>query len=318
MEVAMAKKGLGKGLDALLPPVGGSGEQQVTEIDIGKIEPNASQPRKSFDEEGIAQLADSIRSVGIVAPIIVTDEGPFYRIVAGERRWRAARLAGLPRVPCIVRSLDGKQRLEVARIENLQRQDLNPVEEARGYERLMAEHGYTQDALSKAIGKSRPVIANAVRLLKLPPRVLGMLERGELSSGHARAILSVSGDGEREALADWVVLGQRTVRDAEAAVGADGKLSLPAAGPPPAPGGGPSSPPGQPPPPRGARPARGGAPAGFGDWSLTLGSIEESLQRQFDTRVSLKPKGKSGRIVFEYYGAEDLQRLLEKFGLPVS
>ncbi|MDR1060955.1 MAG: ParB/RepB/Spo0J family partition protein [Clostridiales bacterium] len=317
-EIAMLKKALGKGLNALLPAAAaGEGEQTaVSSIDINKIEPNTEQPRRHFDDDSLQQLSESIKSVGIVQPIVVTDEGDYFKIVAGERRWRAARLAGLASVPAIVRSMTREQSLEVALIENLQRQDLNPVEEALGYSRLMSEYGYTQERLSQAIGKSRPAVANSLRLLKLPERVQGLIRQGRLSAGHARAILSVERDSRRELLADEIMSKDLSVRQTELLVGNDEQLGAIFAA-----GGDSDDSDGD-----GSQPAGGEAGGGerkgpqgaAGERAAVLGKIEDLLKTRFDTnvRLSLKGKGKAGRIVFEYYGEDDLQRLLDKFGLP--
>ncbi|MDI9500692.1 MAG: ParB/RepB/Spo0J family partition protein, partial [Bacillota bacterium] len=184
------KKGLGKGLGALL----GTDEPEnkgVIEVRINEIEPNTDQPRKTFDDEKLAALAESIKQHGIVQPLIVQQDGNMYRIVAGERRWRAARLAGIDTVPVIVRDLSDRQVMEVALIENLQREDLNPVEEAEAYEKLISEFGMTQEEVASIVGKSRPAVTNAIRLLSLSDDIKTRLISGEISSGHARALLAI-------------------------------------------------------------------------------------------------------------------------------
>jgi ParB family chromosome partitioning protein len=306
---AMQKKALGKGLNALLPEPDESGQSIVSNIDINKIEPNIDQPRKHFDDGALQLLADSIKSVGIVQPIVVTDEGDYYRIVAGERRWRAARIAGLAAVPAIIRSMSKEQSLEVALIENLQRQDLNPVEEALGYSRLMEEFGYTQERLSLSIGKSRPAVANAIRLLRLPERILALVRQNKLTAGHARAILSIEQDCHKELLADEIISKDMSVRQTELLVGNDEQLGavLAASG-----AGAPGS-------TSAADESKGGGKAQPPSEKTTvIRKIEDSLKTRFDTNVRLSSKGpgKAGRIVFEFYGEDDLQRLLDKFGLP--
>lgn len=184
------RKGLGKGLGALL----GTDETEnkgITEVRINDIEPNTDQPRKTFDDEKLSALAESIKQHGIVQPLIVQQNGNMYRIVAGERRWRAARLAGLETVPVIVRDLSDREVMEVALIENLQRQDLNPIEEAEAYEKLISEFGMTQEEVASVVGKSRPAITNSLRLLSLKDDIKSRLISGEISSGHARALLAI-------------------------------------------------------------------------------------------------------------------------------
>ena len=204
--MAKAKGGLGRGLDALL---GGLGEEEVNplvtaprpqsgdavvSIRLSDIDPNRDQPRKRFSEEAMNELAASIRAVGVIQPILVYQSGRRYTIIAGERRWRAARLAGLDEIPAIVRDWDEVKRLEAALIENLQRDDLNPVEEAMGVKGLMEQCGLTQEAAAERLGKSRPAVANLLRLLTLPEPILMMLREGTLSAGHARALVTAPAD----------------------------------------------------------------------------------------------------------------------------
>lgn len=189
----MAKRGgLGRGLDALFSENSGE-EQAAVEVRLSEIEPNREQPRKDFDQEALAQLAESIREHGLIQPILVRPlPGGAYQIVAGERRWRASRMAGLTSVPVIIRELDDTAAMELALIENLQREDLNPVEEALGYRTLMEDYGMTQEKAAQRVGKSRPAVANALRLLNLPEKELSMVRAGEISAGHGRALLSIS------------------------------------------------------------------------------------------------------------------------------
>ena len=189
-----SNKGLGKGLGALL---GESAMQPVNQqspllLPLQKIEPNRLQPRRNFDEEELSALADSIRQHGVIQPLTVRllDSG-YYQIIAGERRWRAARLAGLREVPVVVIEADDKKAMELALIENLQRADLTPIEEARGYQQLIGEYGLTQEQVADRVSKSRPAVANAMRLLSLPDELLALVEEGKLTAGHARAILSL-------------------------------------------------------------------------------------------------------------------------------
>ena len=212
---AKSSKGLGRGLDALLVNASGSGEE-ITTLPLQKIEPNPLQPRKLFDEEELQTLADSISQHGIIQPITVRKgENGFYQIIAGERRWRAARLAGLRNVPVNVIEADDKTVLELALIENLQRQDLNPMEESMGYRQLMQEHGLTQEQVAERVNKSRPAVANALRLLSLPSSICQMITAGQLSAGHARALLVLKTQKEQERAAQKIAALQLSVRQAE-------------------------------------------------------------------------------------------------------
>ncbi|MFQ8600481.1 MAG: ParB/RepB/Spo0J family partition protein [Oscillospiraceae bacterium] len=214
--MAAKKGGLGKGLEALFTDNAQTEAENASTLRISEIEPNKKQPRKDFDDEALAELADSIRQHGVLQPLLVrpTAHGT-YQIVAGERRWRASRMAGLTEVPVVIKDLTDEQSMEYALIENLQREDLNPVEEAKGYRTLTTTHGLTQDEVAGIVGKSRPVVANALRLLALPKEVLEMLENELLSVGHARALLGISEEGLQISLAQKVVLEDLTVRDVE-------------------------------------------------------------------------------------------------------
>ena len=209
------KSGLGKGLEALFAD-NKTDDILVTTVRISEIEPNRDQPRKEFDENALAELADSIREYGILQPLVVRSlASGRYQLVAGERRWRASRMAGLTEVPVIIKELNDTECMEIALIENLQREDLNPIEEALGYRTLMDQHQYTQEELSKRIGKSRPVIANAIRLLRLPEKVIQMVENNDISSGHARALLSLDEDETIIRLANDIVRKGLSVREVE-------------------------------------------------------------------------------------------------------
>lgn len=187
------KRGLGTGLNALFGESVLENELNgALTVPLEKVEPRSEQPRKAFDEDGLQELADSIERFGMIQPITVRKlSGGYYQIIAGERRWRAARLAGLNEVPVRVISADDRRAMELALVENLQREDLNPIEEAAGYKTLMDEYGMTQEEASQSVGKSRPSVANALRLLSLAPSVLSMVERGDISAGHARALLAI-------------------------------------------------------------------------------------------------------------------------------
>ena len=209
------KKGLGRGLDALLGDYTQPTPEGVQELDIHLIDTNAGQPRKDFDQEKLQELADSIRQHGVVQPILLRQNGERYVIVAGERRFRAARLAGLEKVPAIVKDLDEAQVMEVALIENLQREDLNPIEEAAAIRFLMQQHDLTQEEVSKRLSKSRPAIANSLRLLTLPEPVQAYLRNGKLQAGHARALAGLQDPEAQAVLADKIVGEGLSVRAAE-------------------------------------------------------------------------------------------------------
>ena len=207
--------GLGRGLDALLPQDASAGAA-VTEIAIGELDPNPQQPRRDFSEERISELAQSIRDQGVLQPILVRHTGGGrYRIVAGERRWRAAREAGLETVPCLIRELDDAQEKEIALIENLQREDLNPLEAAEGIRALMDDGGYTQEMASKRLGMSRPAVANLLRLLALPEEIRNLIRDGQLSAGHGRALAGIEDPEAQLALAREAAEKGYSVREVE-------------------------------------------------------------------------------------------------------
>ncbi len=214
--MAARKGGLGKGLDALFMENDIEDSENTVTLKISEIEPNRSQPRHDFNEETLRELADSIANHGVLQPLLVRplpDGG--YQLVAGERRWRASRMAGLFEVPVIIRELSDSETMQISMIENLQRENLSPVEEALGYKALMDDYGFTQEEISKSVGKSRPVIANSLRLLKLSQEILDMLSNGEISSGHARALLSIEDSNEQLRIAQLITKNDLTVRDIE-------------------------------------------------------------------------------------------------------
>ena len=217
---AKNKGGLGKGLDALF--MDNSIEEEAksaVKLKINDIEPNRAQPRKSFDEEALEELANSISTHRVIQPLLVrplADGG--YQLIAGERRWRASRMAGLTEVPVVIREMSDSEAMELALVENLQREDLNPIEEAQGLALLMETYGLTQEQAAKRVGKSRPAVANSMRLLSLPQEVLAMVERGELSAGHARTILALENAGQITALANEIIKKNLSVRETERAV----------------------------------------------------------------------------------------------------
>lgn len=213
---AKEKKGLGTGLGVLFGADEYDDEAEQLTLPIAKVEPRSEQPREYFDQEALEALADSIRQYGLIQPITVRklDSG-YYQIIAGERRWRASRLAGLTEVPVRVIEADDRRTAELALVENLQREDLNPIEEAKGYKLLIEEYGLTQDEAARSVGRSRPAVTNAMRLLMLAPQVMEMVEKGELSAGHARAILTVSEPSKQLAAANEIIRKNYSVRKAE-------------------------------------------------------------------------------------------------------
>ena len=275
-------KGLGRGLGALLSSEGmpESDKDSVVNLRINDINPNIDQPRKAFNQEKLEELADSIKTNGIIMPIIVRKEGTGYRIVAGERRWRAARIAGLAVIPAIVRDLSDLQVMEQALIENIQRQDLNPIEESNALERLIKEHHLTQEKLSTIVGKSRPAIANSLRLLNLPDAVQEFVIHDDLSAGHARALLSLPNEQAQMQAANTIIERQYSVRDAEKLVK---NLLTPKK-------------PKQKPDPQ---------------YLVSVKDFEQKLEKYLGTKVKLVDKNKKGVISIEFYSYEDLDRLLE-------
>lgn len=295
--------GLGKGLGALIPepepvpivedgaeaPASGHEQGGVLRLPLGRIEPNPEQPRKTFSDESIAELADSIKRHGLIQPIIVeTIEGDKYRIVAGERRWRAATVAGLREIPVIVQSFSPERRFEIALIENVQREDLNPVEEAEAYRALMELTACTQEEVADKVGKSRPAVANALRLLRLPPSALEALKNGRISAGHARALLSVQEPNSRELLLARLIDEGLSVRQAEAAAQdlnrgeKNGTARIVSAG-------------SRPPEKR----------------EVEIVELEQRLIGAFGTKVAVKGDSRKGSIVIDYYSLEDLERIMD-------
>ena len=276
-------KGLGKGLGALLQntePVSDEVKGAIVNLRLNDISPNAEQPRKSFDQDKLAELAASIKENGIIQPIIVCRGTQGYRIVAGERRWRAARLAGLPVVPAIIRELTDVQILQQALIENIQRQDLNPLEEASALERLLKDHQMTQEKLSAVVGRSRPAIANTLRLLQLPEDIQTLVRDELLTAGHARALLAVSGQIQQRKAAQLIIDKDLSVRETEKLVK---RLNLP------------------------PKEAKKPDPA----YTLSVKDVERRLAGRLGTRVKLKDRKGIGTIQIEYYSNDDLERLIE-------
>jgi len=287
----MSRKVLGRGLEALIStstateavegrstPAGGA-----TELSVEAIGPNPFQPRSRFDETALKELADSIKATGVIQPILVRRHGVGeYQLVAGERRLRAAQLAGLARIPAIVRDYDDRQMMELALIENIQREDLNPIDEAKAYQALIEKVGLTHDQLSERVGKQRSSITNSLRLLGLPPEVKEMVSRGTLSAGHARALLAIEGAGDQLAAARYIVGKGFSVRRTEAFVRRRERKAH-------------------------TRP-KVSKLEGLPEW-------ENKLKQRFSTNVVILPGRKGGRVEFEFYSQEDLERLLEAWGV---
>ena len=293
------RKALGRGLDALIPPrplssdtpepqPAGARLDSSREIDVSRILPNRYQPRQHFDAEKLQELAESMRQNGILQPLLVSPRGEDFELVAGERRLRAARLAGLTTVPVLVREVDGRESLKLSILENVQREDLNPVEEARGYRRLIDEFDMTQQELAERLGKSRSAVANALRLLHLPAEIQERIQAGELSSGHARALLGAATLEEQTELASLVREQGLNVRQAEGL--AASRRS-----------------------PEKRRERRAGST------NPALLELEKRLEARLGTRVRIharKPDGSSGRIEIDYYSVTDLERVFEAAGVP--
>lgn len=277
----MKRGGLGRGLDVLLPQSGELLETVVRDISIDEIDPNASQPRRDFDKEALEQLADSIREAGVLSPILVVENGMRYRIVAGERRYRAARLAGLETVPCIVRSMTNEQQMEAALIENLQRQDLNPIEEAAAIRSLMQECGYTQEQAARKLGKSRPAIANALRLLNLPKAVTDLVVTGDLSAGHARVLAGLDSEARQLELAHQCVLHGYSVRRLEELAKAHPAV-------------------------RQAAPKREAGPE--------LMALQNAMREALGLKTTLSGTETRGKITLSYNSAQELEHLYEVIG----
>jgi ParB family chromosome partitioning protein len=216
LSTAANRRGLGRGLEVLIG--GAASSQELVQLPVGSIRPNSRQPRRRFDAEGITELAESVRVQGLVQPVVVRPaEGGTWELIAGERRWRAARSAGLATIPALVRESDDRDSLLLALVENVAREDLSPIEEARAYAVLMDEFGLSLGDVAERVGRSKPTVSNRIRLLELPEDVIGLVERGQLTEGHARAILAVPGHDERRALARQVLRKGLTVRATERA-----------------------------------------------------------------------------------------------------
>lgn len=291
-------KGLGKGLDALIPP-SASGDTKAkavkeeakveapstqgseTIVKITKVEPNREQPRKNFDEDALLELSDSIKQFGVIQPILVQDRKDHYEIIAGERRWRAAKLAGLKEVPVIIKNYTEREIVEISLIENIQRQDLNPIEEAQAYKRLLTEFNLKQDEVAERVSKSRTAVTNSMRLLKLSNEVQQMVINDMLTTGHARALLAIENPEEQYTLAQKVFDEKLSVRDVEKLVK---NISKP------------------------AKPKKKDNKT----LELIYQDIEEKLKQALSTKVSVVSKGDgAGKIEVEFYSHDDLERLID-------
>ena len=290
----MAKaKGLGKGLDSLIPAnvLDNVDVKQVKEkaskpdsiVDINLVEPNREQPRKYFDEDALLELAESIKNVGLLQPILVQDRETYYEIVAGERRWRACKLAGLKEIPVIIRSFTEQEKLEISIIENIQREDFNPIEEAMAYKRLLEEFNLKQDEVAEKVSKNRTTITNSLRLLKLCDDVQQMIIDGKLSTGHARAIISIEDPGEQTLIAEKIFDEKMSVRDVEKLIKNRNKPEKP-------------------------------QKKVNESLALVYSNLEEDLKQVFGTKVSISSKNEeegSGKLEIEFYNHDDLDRIIE-------
>ena len=295
----MAARGLGKGLDSLIPnavgenkakkmekeaPVAEQAKGPETMVKITKIEPNREQPRRYFEEDALQELADSIKQFGLLQPILVQDRKDYYEIIAGERRWRAAKLAGLKEVPVIIRNYTEQEIVEISLIENIQREDLNPIEEAQAYKRLLTEFHLKQDEVAERVSKSRTAVTNSIRLLKLSEEVQQMVIDDMISTGHARALLAVENGEEQYTLAQKIFDEKLSVRDVEKLVKNLHK------------------------PPKQKK---------LDDKTLQTIylDIEEKLKEKLSTKVTISSKGGgAGKIEIEFYTHDDLDRLLDMIG----
>jgi ParB family chromosome partitioning protein len=283
------RRALGRGLDALLPapaPAQGYGDRNVFSCPIERIVPQGGQPRQHFDTEKLDGLAASIREHGLLEPLVVrrTAASDKFELIAGERRWRALQRAGVREALVVVKEVSASSAFELALIENVQREDLNPIELAEAYERLMRDHGYTQEALAARVGKDRTTIANVLRLVKLPPRVRARVIAGELSEGHARALLGAGDAATIELLADRVVRAGLSVRATEALVRARA----------------------------GRKKGAGADAAGAGASNASIRDLELRLTRALGTRVNVRDHGNKGEITIPYGDLDALDRILDK------
>ncbi len=293
--MAGIKGGLGKGLDALFPSnvnveyLSSDSKDAIVELKINDVEPNINQPRKTFDDKKIDELVDSIKAHGVIQPIIVSKKDNYYEIIAGERRWRASKKAGLKTIPAIIRTYDEKKTREVSLIENIQRENLNALETAEAIKELMEEHHMTQEEVAKTLGKSRSSVANTLRILNVDSRVKEMIECGQISEGHARSIASIKDQEKQYKLALDIINMDLSVRDAEKAVQTTNASS------------------------KTVKKAKT-----KGKVDVFTKDIENKLKETLGTKVSLNAQTKSrGKIVIEYFSQDELERLLDLFGVEL-
>lgn len=286
------KTGLGRGLDALfsvdsfdevktkddIPEKQIDNSEIIHKIKISEIEPNKNQPRRNFNSESIDELSESIKKYGVIQPIIVTKKNDFYQIIAGERRWRASKKAGLAEMPCIIREDEERKNKEISLIENIQREDLNPIEKARSFRTLMDEYGMTQQQLAETIGISRSALANTVRLLNMDPRVIDLTLEGKLTEGHCRSLMAIGDADKQYKMALQIIENGDTVREIERKV--KNKKSAQAQG-------------------------------GEKQYEAIYRDIENRFQGFFGTKVKLNAGKKKGKIIIEYVSNEDLERIME-------
>lgn len=285
----MKNKGLGRGLRALIPtvPEGAREVEEIVELPLEKIEPGPFQARQDFDDESISELAASIKTHGVMQPVVVRPVGEDrYQLIVGERRWRACRQAGLQNIPAVIRRVDDLVSSEMMLIENVQRKDLNPLEEAQAYKRLIEEFGLTQDEISRRVGKSRPFISNTLRLLQLPPEVQALMAKGFLSAGHGKVLLGLSSPTQQSRLAEEIVRRGLSVRDTEKEA-----QRLQGA----------------------KKDSKGASQKKNSQQDLELADLEERLRKLLGTKVRIKTGRRGGRIEIEFYTQDELTRLLEWF-----
>ncbi len=295
--MAVKRGGLGKGLDSLIPDIGKVTEpdkkvevvEKIVEkpmeikLKINQIEPNREQPRKKFDEEGLQELAESIRQYGVLQPLIVQEKGDYYEIIAGERRWRAAKIAGLKEIPVMIRTMTNQEMVEISLIENIQRENLNPIEEAMAFKRLLTEFGLKQEEVAERVSKSRTAVTNSMRLLKLDERVQQMVIDEMLTTGHARALLAIEDSESQFQMANKVFNEKLSVRDVEKLV-------------------------------KNLERAKPKKKEEDSQQKAIFENLEEKMKAALGTKVFINRKNaQRGRIEIEYYSMEELERLMEIF-----
>lgn len=281
----MNKRGLGRGLDALITPVAVVESEVTNEVPIQEIVPNQFQPRRLFDDEALHELAQSIRQYGVLQPVVIRKIMTGYELVAGERRWRASKLAGLSVIPAVVKEYTDGEMMEIALVENIQREDLNPIEESMAYRRLMEEFGLTQEEVARKIGCSRSMVANIVRLLQLPPEIQDYVSRGTLSVGQARPLLALDNVEIQLEIANQIIAEDLTARDVEELVR------------------------------RAIKSPRTRKPQKTDKREIFVAEAEERLKMILGTQVKIKPGKMKSRIEIEFYSSDDLDRIIEVMSL---